>query len=94
MDNCGFRLKDLCCCEDMECYGTLCTYMDTINCCPVHFDPGENDTGDDERMSVHILYIHVYKREIEELKAQIELRDKMIDKLAHCIADPCFGGNL
>jgi len=91
-DKCGFRLHNsLCCCEDMECYGVLCTYMDTIACCPVHFDPSENIL---DNKKLNMLKVDVLKQEIDDLKVQIILRDKMIDKLAHCVVDPCFGGNL
>lgn len=88
-EECGFRLHNLCCCEDMKCYGMQCAHIDDIICCPVHFDPDEPDNK-----KLDMLKIDVLKQEIDDLKAQIILRDKIIDRLAHGMVDPCFGGKI
>lgn len=79
IDNkCGFRLDGLCYCEDMECYGTICTHMDATTYCPVHVDPDDNKL---DNKNPDMLKINACKQEIDDLKAQIELQQKIINDL-------------
>lgn len=84
-EKCGFKSHNLCQCEDMECYDKRCTYIDAIMYCPVHFDPDEAQEGLRSQMIKNN-----DKKEVDNLKEEIELRDKMIDRLTHQIVDPWF----
>jgi hypothetical protein len=96
-DQCGFILNNLCCCDDMECYGELCRYPD-ISECPVHLEPNyENGTEINfdvislecaqEELRIRYLQIEIYKKEITKLRGLIELQNKMIEQMTQCMAE-------
>lgn len=90
---CGYILHELCCCDDMECYGEKCEYEDDINCCPVHFEfdciTEDSDIIDtlDKELRLNIDKINLYKQEVTNLRSQVELQNKIIDRLSHCIVE-------
>lgn len=94
---CGFILNNLCCCDDMECYGSLCLYPDFTGC-PVHLDPDymkekeeiQSMTEDHLREELRIknLQLDLYKKETEKLRSLIELQNKMIKQMTQCM-DEC-----
>jgi chaperonin GroEL (HSP60 family) len=88
---CGFILNELCCCDDMECYGEKCAYP-AIENCPVHSD--ESTVEDVTKNSVAFLKeevrmyrgkIDIYKHEVNRLRAVIETQNKLIDMLEECV---------
>jgi hypothetical protein len=97
-DQCGFILNDLCCCDEMECYGELCRYPDILEC-PVHVEPdyqnGNKEIDLDsltlecarEELKIRYLQIDLYQKEINRLRGIIEVQDKMIDKMEACIGN-------
>ena len=96
-DECGFILNDLCCCDEMECYGELCQYPDILDC-PVHLEP-DYQNGDEidldtltldcarEELQIRYLQIELYQKDISRLRNIIEMQDKMIDKIKKCIEE-------
>jgi hypothetical protein len=97
-DECGFILNDLCCCDEMECYGSLCQYPD-ISGCPAHMEPdytnGYHEKDLDtltfecaqEELRIRYLQIELYKRELTKLRGLIELQNKMIKQMAQCMSE-------
>jgi hypothetical protein len=97
-EQCGFILNDLCCCDDMECYGELCCYPD-ITECPIHLEPDYQNGGADididgltlecahEELRMRYLQIEIYKKEISKLRSLVEVQNKLIDKMEACIGN-------
>lgn len=97
-DKCGFILNDLCCCDEMECYGELCRYPDILEC-PVHLEPDYKNGADDidldtltlecarEELRIRYLQIEIYKTEVNKLRGLIELQNKMIGQMTQCIGE-------
>lgn len=96
-DQCGFILNNLCCCDDMECYGELCCYPD-ISECPVHMEPDYMaDTERDleiltlecaqEELRIRYLQIDLYKKEVNKLRGLIEVQNKLIEQMTMCMCE-------
>jgi hypothetical protein len=96
-DKCGFILNDLCCCDEMECYGELCRYPNILEC-PVHVEPDyENGTEIDldvlslecarEELRIRYLQIELYQREINKMRGLIELQNKLITQMTQCVSE-------
>jgi hypothetical protein len=97
-DECGFILNNLCCCDEMECYGELCQYPD-ISDCPIHLEPnyqnGDKEIDLDaltlecshEELKIRYLQIELYQKELSRLRSIVETQDKMIDKIKLCIKE-------
>jgi hypothetical protein len=96
-EQCGFILNDLCCCDNMECYGELCCYPD-VSECPVHMEPDYMaDTERDlevvslecarEELRIRYLQIDLYKKEVSKLRGLIELQNKLIAQMEQCLGE-------
>ena len=95
-DQCGFILNNLCCCDDMECYGELCRYPD-ITECPVHLDPNYEVNKLDletlslecaqEELRIRYLQIGIYKKEVSKLRSLVETQNKLIQQLEQCLIE-------
>jgi len=96
-DKCGFILNNLCCCDDMECYGELCRYPDILEC-PVHLEPDYQNGNEidfdiltlecaQEELRIRYLQIDIYKKEITKLRNLIELQNKMIEQMTQCMGE-------
>jgi hypothetical protein len=96
-DKCGFILNELCCCDEMECYGELCRYPD-ITECPVHLEP-DYQNGDEidldaltlecaqEELRIRYLQIDLYQKEVTKLRGLIELQNKLIEQMTKCVSE-------
>jgi hypothetical protein len=94
MSDCGFILNGLCMNQDMECYSVKCAYSD-ITKCPVHNERDslfEEDIGIKNELWILKIKLESYKKDIESLRGELQLRDDMIKKLRHCIneCDPWY----
>jgi hypothetical protein len=96
-DQCGFILNNLCCCDEMECYGELCRYPD-ITECPVHLEPDyQNGNEIDlnalslecarEELRIRYLQIELYQKELNKMCGLIELQNKMIKQMTQCMSE-------
>lgn len=95
-DKCGFILNDLCCCDDMECYGSKCLYPDVTGC-PVHLDPDYMREKEEiqvmtenhlrEELRIRNIQLGLYKKESEKLRGLIELQTKMIQQMENCMRE-------
>jgi hypothetical protein len=96
-DECGFILNDLCCCDEMECYGELCRYPNILEC-PVHVDPDyENDNEIDldvltlecarEELKIRYLQIELYQKELNKMRGLVELQNKLINQMMQCVSE-------
>lgn len=95
-EKCGFILNDLCCCDEMECYGSRCLYPDSSGC-PVHLDPDYMKEKEEiqvmteshlrEELRVRNIQLDLYKKESEKLRGLIELQNKMIQQMEDCMGE-------
>jgi hypothetical protein len=95
-DKCGFILNDLCCCDEMECYGAKCKYPD-VNGCPVHLEPDYMQEQEEihtmtedhlrEELRIRNIQLELYKKEVEKKDGFIESQTKLIRQMEDCMGE-------
>lgn len=95
-NKCGYILNNLCCCDDMECYGEMCRYPDESGC-PVHLEPDYMKEKEEiqamtenhlrEELRIRNLQLELYKKETTKLREMIELQTKMIQQMETCMGE-------